>query len=267
MATFTTAEMELHYDRVGEGPPVIFVQGVGVAGCGWAPQVEALRDRYTCITFDNRGLGGSRALDDAPLTVAQMADDAIALCEHLGLGPVHWVGHSLGGVIVQRVALTRPDLARSLALVCTFAGGRDLAKPALKLIWYGARSRLGSAGMRRRAFARLVTAPADLVDSTIASLEAAFGRSLATPWPIADAQLAALRAHDERERLGELAAIRTLVVSGAYDLIARPAAGRALAEAIPGATFVELPAGHALPIQHAADLNARLGAHLASPGH
>src|SRR3954465_4121237 len=160
MPTLATPALELRYDRVGAGPLVIFVQGVGVAGCGWAPQVDALRDRYTCVTYDNRGLGESRALGEpVPLTAERLAEDAIALCEHLALGPAHWVGHSLGGVIVQRVALTRPDLARSLALLCTFAGGRDLARPSLKWIWYGARSRLGTARMRRRAFARLVTAP------------------------------------------------------------------------------------------------------------
>ncbi len=268
MPVLSTPAGDLSYDRRGSGPPIVFVQGVGVAGCGWAPQVVALADRFTCVTFDNRGLGVSAARGEA-LTVEGMAEDAIALVTGLGIGPAHWVGHSLGGVIAQRVALVRPDLVQRLALLCTFAGGHDLARPPWRLLWHGTWSRLGTRGLRRRAFARLVTPPAVIrargIDAIIAELEAAFGRSLATSPAIADAQLRALRRHDERARLGELRAIPTLVVSGGQDLIARPAAGRALADGIGTAVFETWPdAGHALPIHAAEALNARLAAHLAA---
>ena len=63
MTTESSAEYRgcrLAYRVEGSGPPVVLVQGVGVAGSGWAPQVQALRQRFACLTFDNRGMGASQ---------------------------------------------------------------------------------------------------------------------------------------------------------------------------------------------------------------
>ncbi len=66
------------YEVVGEGPPVLFIQGVGVHGRGWSPQVEALSAHLRYLSFDVRGMGGSQPLG-LPLSVEQMAADALAL--------------------------------------------------------------------------------------------------------------------------------------------------------------------------------------------
>ncbi len=201
----------IHFSVTGSGPPVLLVQGVGVEGRGFAPQIEAFSHAYTCVSIDNRGIGGSRLTDPGSVSVANMADDALAVADALGLDHFHLVGHSLGGVIAQRVALRAPRRIVSIVFQCTFAGGRDLNKPSMRLIWLGMRSQLGTSDMRRKAFAQLVSPPALVtgarLSETIAELETAFGRSLATPPAIASAQLTALRQHDERERLSELAAI------------------------------------------------------------
>jgi pimeloyl-ACP methyl ester carboxylesterase len=268
MPEITLPDARLHYERRGSGPPVVFVQGVGAPARAWSPQIDGLAGDHDCIAIDNRGLGKSEG-DVRALDVATMARDAIAVVDALGLGPVHWVGHSLGGVIVQRAALERRDLVRSLAFLCTFAGGRDLRSPPARLVWLGMRSRLGTAAMRRRAFARLVMPDAYLaargIGPAIDAIERVFGRSLAEPPPISDAQLRALRAHDERERLGELRGVPALVMSGAHDVIARPAAGRAVAEGIGTARYLEYPdASHGLPIQQPEEVNARLREHFAA---
>jgi pimeloyl-ACP methyl ester carboxylesterase len=96
----------------------------------------------------------------------------------------------------------------------------------------------------------------------MAELESAFGRSLAEPPAITSAQLAALRSHDERERLTELSHIPCLVQSATHDPIARPEFGRELADRIGTAFFEEWPdASHALPIQERNAVNARLLQH------
>lgn len=267
MPTFRKDDLLLHYDDVGQGPPALFLQGVGVTRQAWAPQVRALSAAYRCIAVDHRGIGGSEGSLDG-LDVDRMARDALALVESLGLARVHLVGHSLGGVVAVRFALIAPERTASLALLCTFAGGRDLSRPSARLMWLGLRSRVGTRAMRRAAFARLVS-PESLIaerglEVVATELEEAFGRPLSSPPSVSDRQLAALRAHDERERLGELSGIPTFVASGALDPIAEPRFGRALASAIGSATYREWPDhSHALPIQDADEVNDALRDHLA----
>lgn len=260
----------IHYEVRGEGPAVLLLQGVGAEGRAWAPQMEGLAANYRCIAIDNRGIGASELLDASrPVTVDQLARDACAVLDAEGVAAAHIVGHSLGGVTAQRLALEHPSRVASLSLLNTFAGGRDLRAPTFRLMWLGTLSRVGTRRGRARAFARLVLPDAYLadvgVDDAIAALEKIFGRSLAEPPAIADVQLAALRAHDERARLAELGSHRTYVASGEHDPIARPAFGEALAAAIPGARYrCWQGTSHALPIQCADAVNAELKAHFAA---
>jgi len=96
-----------------------------------------------------------------------------------------------------------------------------------------------------------------------AELKELFGRDLADQPPIIMRQLRAMSRYSARNRLAELPRVPTLVVSGAHDLIAPPRLGRSLAQGIAGARFVEFPqAGHALPIQCAAETNDLLEKHV-----
>ena len=65
-------DCELSYWVRGTGAPVLFIQGVGVHGGGWSPQVEALSSEFRCLSFDNRGMGASQPLT-LPLTVERPA--------------------------------------------------------------------------------------------------------------------------------------------------------------------------------------------------
>jgi pimeloyl-ACP methyl ester carboxylesterase len=127
----------------GEGAPVLFIQGVGVHGDAWAPQVDALASGYRCLTFDNRGIGGSPL--DGALSVARMTDDALKLMDAQGWEAAHVVGHSMGGLLALSLALTAPVRVRSLALVCSFATGREVTRPSPAMICLGLRSRVASA--------------------------------------------------------------------------------------------------------------------------
>jgi 3-oxoadipate enol-lactonase len=268
MPTFESPEVRLQYDDIGSGAPALFLQGVGIGRQAWAPQIRTLSRSHRCIAPDHRGIGGSEGSLDA-LSVDQMARDALSLVDALGLDRVHVVGHSLGGVVAQRFALLARERTRSLSLLCTFCGGRDLARPSARLIWLGMLTRVGTNSSRRNAFARLVMPENEVasrgIDAVASELEAVFGRSLAAPPAIADRQLAALRAHDERDRISELAGIPTFIASGAHDPIARASFGRTLASFIPGARYREWSsASHALPIQLAGEVNDALSEHFAA---
>lgn len=257
----------LAYDVRGDGPPVLFIQGVGVHGAGWAPQTDALADRYRCLTFDNRGVGRSLPAP-ASVSVEQMADDARAILDAERLGRVHVVGHSLGGLVALCLALTEPERVRSLALLCTFADGRAAAPFTPRLCWLGMRVRVGTRAMRRRTFVRLVTPPAMRdnaeLDALAERLAPVFGHDLGDVRPIVGVQLKALRGYGASARLGEIR-VPTVVASAAHDPIAPPRVGRALADGIPGARYAEFPdASHGLPITHAERVNELLLEHLAA---
>jgi pimeloyl-ACP methyl ester carboxylesterase len=269
MPTFRRGEVELSYEDRGQGPPVVWVQGVGVAGCGWAPQVQGLSDRFRCISFDHRGIGASSPLGGS-LTIDELVEDTLALMDHLGVPRAHLVGHSMGGLIVQDVAHAARERVASLALLCTFTRGTEAARLSPRLGWLGLRTRLGTRAMRRRAFLELILAPGERqVDLDAAALRygEVFGRDLADSPPVVYRQLAALSRHDREVQLRELSGLPTLVISGSYDPIALPIYGRLLAEAIEGARYVEMPdASHGLPLTRTEEVNQLLAEHfLANP--
>lgn len=258
----------LAYDVRGSGPPVLFIQGVGAQGAAWRPQVEGLADRFTCLTFDNRGMARSRP-NATPVTVAQMADDARAILDAVGWDTTHVVGHSLGGLVAQQLALDVPKRVQSLALLCTFANGRTVAPLSWRMIWLGLGTMIGTRRMRRMAFLRLVLPPGGLVgvdaDALAARLAELFGHDLAEQPPVALEQLRAMRSADVSPRLQELAGVPTLVVSAAHDPIAPPALGQAIAAGIPGARYVDVSdASHGLPITHVERTNGLLEEHVAA---
>lgn len=250
----------------GEGPPVLWIQGTGVHGDGWLPQVDALSDRYRCLWFDNRGMGKSQP-PGVPLSVAQMAEDARVLLDAAGWESAHVVGHSLGGAVALELALLARERVRSLALLCTFSRGAVATKLTSHMLWLGLRSRIGTRRSRRKAFLEIILPPEELAgtdtEALAARLAALFGHDLADQPPIVMQQLRALAAWDATPRLPELAGLPTFILSAAHDPISRPAeAGRILAAGIPGARHVELPhASHGAPIQCASEVNALLDEH------
>ncbi|MBX9624039.1 MAG: alpha/beta hydrolase [Gemmataceae bacterium] len=256
----------LAYWLVGGGPPVLFIQGVGVAAAGCQPQVDGLSDRFQMLTFDNRGIGRSVPAG-GPLSVEQMADDARAVMDAAGWASAHVVGHSLGGPAAVELALTHPGRVRSLALLCTFATGRKVGPLSWRLIWAASRSQLGPRRVRRRAFLELIWSPDALRvadrDKLADEVSAVFGRDLADPPAATHDQLKAMKGCDCASRLGEVRA-PTLVLSGAHDPIAPPALGRALAAGITGARYVEwADASHAAPVQFPDRTNTLLAEHFA----
>ncbi len=259
----------LGYTVCGAGPAVLLIQGVGLAGAGWGPQVEGLCDGYRLVAVDNRGIDG--AVLPGPLTIEDMAADALAIMDELRarerIDKFHLVGHSMGGVIAQALALAAPARVQSLAFLCTFAQGRQATALTPGMLVTGLRTRIGTRRMRRDAFLELVM-PAHLLAGAdraqlAEQLRPLFGRDLADAHPMAMKQLRAMSRYDASARLATLARIPTLVVSASEDRIARPAYGRALAAAIPGSRYLELPrAAHGVPIHDAPQINRLLRTHL-----
>ncbi len=255
----------LSYRVEGAGPPVLFIQGSGLHGDGWRPQVGELAKRFCCLTFDNRGMGKSQPYG-APITVEQMAEDALVLMDAQGMNSAHVVGHSLGGLVALHLALSARMRCRSLSLLCTFACGREATRLSWGMFWLGLRTYLGTRQMRRRAFTELVL-PKNLLtgtdrDAWADKLAPVFGHDLADHPPVVIKQLAAMRAYDATPQLHNLAGLPTLVVGARYDRIARPEVVRALATSVVGSRLVEFDeAAHGITIQCADRINALLTEH------
>lgn len=116
MPTVTLNDHELYYEVLGQGDPVLCMGGWGTYCHGNQTLLaRGLTDRYKVVIFDYRGIGFSTDDPAEPATMALHAQDAVALLDHLELERVHLVGLvGIGACACQEIAITRPDLARSL---------------------------------------------------------------------------------------------------------------------------------------------------------
>jgi 3-oxoadipate enol-lactonase len=126
----------LHYIVEGTGPPLVLVGGKtsNIAGAWWR-YIPALSKQFKVIAFDNRGAGESDK-PDSPYSTSLMAADALAVLHAAGERSAHWIGISLGGMILQQLAVEHPEAVRSLTLIATHCGeerpaGRGNAIPEL----------------------------------------------------------------------------------------------------------------------------------------
>src|SRR6187399_3152900 len=213
MPTIRANGADLAYTRTGSGPAVLLVQGVGVAGNGWRPQIDHLQGDFTLFAFDNRGIGGS-TLGEGDLSIELMARDAMAIMAAERVPRFHLAGHSMGGLIVQAIALQEPDRVLSLSFVCSFARGKHATALTMPMLMAGLRTRVGTRAMRRRAFLELIMPGAALSPEdaarTAAGLAPLFGHDLADQPPIVMKQLRAAARYDVYARLAVLGAIPTM---------------------------------------------------------
>lgn len=248
------------------------IQGVGVLGTGWLPQLPALTPHFTCLRYDNRGIGQSQPVGRS-ITIPQLVDDALALMDAQGWESAHIMGHSMGGVIAQELAVRARNRVRSLTLMCTVARGKDATSMTPFRFFTGIRTWVGTAAGRRKAFLQMVLPPHEVPtepaerNALAEHLAVYFGHDLANHPPNAIKQLNALAAHDTSPHLKTLAAIPTLVIAAEHDQIAPARFGRAIAQAISGAQYVEIAgASHGAPMVRADEVNQHVLTHLLAAG-
>jgi pimeloyl-ACP methyl ester carboxylesterase len=123
-----TSGLEIAYERVGEGPPLVFVHGAASDARLWRPQLAALADEFTVVAWDEPGAGRS---SDVPsqFGLADYAGCLAALIEALALAPAHVAGISWGGTVVQELYRHHPELVATLVLVDTYAGWKGSLPP------------------------------------------------------------------------------------------------------------------------------------------
>ena len=125
--------VRLHYETVGQGPPMVLVHGSAVDGHTWDGVVPELSQNHTVITYDRRGYGESV---HAPVRDHRLhANDLIVILEKVAKQPARVVGWSSGGNVALAVAVKRPDLMNSLVIVeAPFHGQRHMNGEVLRTL-------------------------------------------------------------------------------------------------------------------------------------
>ena len=243
--TAVNGEVRLAYDVRGQGEPLLLIQGLGYPRWGWGPIVDPLAERFTVVSFDNRGIGSSD-VPRGPYSASAMAQDAAAVLDSAGIERAHVLGASLGGIVAQELALTAPERVERLVLACTTPGTRGHPMPArtIRLLFEMPRLPLET-GLRRAIENALAE---ETLQRRPQLVERILALRLADPpdLPGWQAQAAAAMGFDALERLGEIRA-RTLVVQGTDDNVVDPRNAELLGERIPDARVELFPGtGHLL---------------------
>ena len=111
-------KMAYRFDGPEDAPVLVLSNSLMSTHRMWDPQMTAFSANYRVLRYDTRGHGATETTDSA-YSIGMLARDAEALIETLGVGPVHFLGLSMGGMIAQRIAVNRPDLVRSVMLCDT----------------------------------------------------------------------------------------------------------------------------------------------------
>lgn len=271
--------LEFEYDEIGprDGEPILLVMGFSAQMTLWPePFRQGLADAgYRVIRFDNRDIGLSHQFDEhvppnpleligavtsgqdatgmVPYVLDDMAGDAAAILEALDTGPAHVIGASMGGMIVQLLALNHPEWVRSVIPVMTTSGDPTLppATPEAMAALTAApaspeRQDVVAAALKARRVIGSSEGTRDNDEIIARNAGAAYDRAY-RPFGVArqyGAILAQPRWHD---RLDKVTA-PTMVLHGAVDPLIPAAGGRDIAARVPGAKMVEVENwGHDVP--------------------
>lgn len=224
----------------GDGPPLMFIAGLGGRAAFWSNQVPAFAKDHTIILHDHRGTGGS-ARDPGPYCVAQMAADALAVLDHFGIEKTDLVGHSTGGAIAQYLGVHHPGRLGKIVISASWAGPNAYLQELFAI----RRSVLDTLGpeMYLRD-GQLRGFPPDIMIEKASTIGNDRAARLAQ-FPGADiekSRMDAVLGHDQRARLGEIKA-QTLVICAKDDAITPAPLSEELAALIPGACLKILPTG------------------------
>ena len=247
--------VRLHYEVLGRAssPAVLMIQGLGADKHGWDLQRIPLALHYRVIAFDNRGAGRS----DKPFgtyTLEQMADDAIAVLDAVGVDRAHVVGASMGGAITQIIGLKYSERVTSLTLACTACRNHVWRRELLQH-WATTATERGMSAMTREA-ARWVIGP-----RSFRRLLPAFGWlgpfGSNRPAHAFASQVRAILDVDESmaDQLA-LVAAPTLVLVGNQDILTPRGDSEEIADRLPNAELVVISgAAHGLMVEHASTFN------------
>ena len=278
MSTATVGGLDLYYEEHGSGDPLLLIMGLAADARAWMFQIPDFAARYRTIAFDNRGVGRS-AKPPGPYTIHEMADDAAALLDTLGVTRAHVLGVSMGGMIAQELALRHPGRVRSLILACTYPEpDADVERHRQFSVTHLGGSVTGTGEIQIdlsaldpiRFFHNMLPTVFNqsFIDHEFPKILPLFTGALEFGFSMEAilGQVAAVMGHRTTDRLHGITA-PTLVITGDADRLIPPGNSDLLAQHIPGATLVKIPGGsHGFNFETPALFNREVLSFLAGTG-
>jgi len=236
-------DLDIYYELAGDGPPLLALPGSG-ADLRNANIGRRLEDRFTVLTLDQRGLGRT-GIPPGPYSMADYAEDALRLMDHVGWERAHVLGISFGGMVAQEIAIRAPERVDRLVLACSSSGGAGGASAPLHEyadLPLDEQTAVRVEVLDRRHDAAWRAAHPDEVAAFRTRLEGAAERDEEARRG-ARLQLLARAGHDTYDRLPQIIA-PTLVAGGRYDGQAPPDNQEAIHARIPGSRLEFFDGGH-----------------------
>ena len=232
----------IYYQVRGTGSPIVLLMGFGADGNLWEKHAAAYEQHFQCILLDNRGVGMSDA-PEGPYTTEMMANDTIAVMDHVGVTKAQVAGISMGGAIAQSLVLNHPHRVSSLVLISTWPSFNNYAKTVyenLKKL-----RRVIPADDFMELLQLWIFAP-PYYESFLQELKDGQQGVLKNPNPQTqagfDGQLDACIKHHTIDRLHEIK-VPTMITIGMMDIFTPPAFSDILHEKISGSEIVRFSAG------------------------
>ncbi|HEY1708760.1 MAG TPA: alpha/beta hydrolase [Rhizomicrobium sp.] len=253
-------DLDVYYERAGSGAPLLFISGSG-GDLRVRPGVQdgPLKKHFDCLFYDQRGLGQT-SKPDMPYTMADYADDAAALMDHIGWKSAKVLGVSFGGMVAQEFVLRHPEKVERLVLACTSPGGQGGASYPFHTIEH----------MGKEERARHMIPINDTRRDTVWQKENAeqyeqfVAMAMSDPYETEPGramgyhrQLGARSHHDTWDRLPEIDC-PVMLAAGKYDGIALPETQRRMASRIRNAQLQFFEGGHLFMIQDRAAFPAMI---------
>ncbi len=247
--------INMFYNRKGKGESLVLIPGLGGDSTHWVMQIPALSRKFEVITLDNRGAGRSDA-PDHEYSIDMMADDTIALLDHLRIDTSHILGFSMGGFIAQNIAIRYPERVDRLILAATTcqskARGAFLFSAIIDL-----RQSEVSPEVQAKLFMPWVFSNGVFEDKRKANYF--LKRVIENPFPQTldgyKGQVAAILKHDQVRNLSQISS-KTLVIGGESDLLIPRDLVEELYNGLKEAELVFVPkVGHCFQIEAPDTLN------------
>ena len=255
MSIAVNGDVSIYYEAFGDpaNPTLLLINGLGSQCINYAPEwcEQFAAQGYHVVRYDNRDVGLSSKLDDVKYAMRDMANDAIAVLDALGVAKAHVMGCSMGGMIVQRLAIDHADRLLSITSVMSATGEAEYGQSDPEAVAFLTAEPAGSREeyiQRQLAALRVYGSKPEWLDDDFirARAGAAYDRCFC-PAGIARQMAAVMRDGTRADALRQVN-LPALVLHGSRDRLIHPSGGRRTAELIPGARYVEIEGmGHDYP--------------------